>query len=59
MASDELKRIARARIVETLGKRYVQGVDATELVDALAYSLARGCLVILDSKSHTVLFRNK
>jgi hypothetical protein len=58
MSSNKLKHIARERIAETIGNDYAYSADAAVLIDAFAYSLARGCLVILDSKTQVIYFRN-
>ncbi|PYI89071.1 MAG: hypothetical protein DME26_02045 [Verrucomicrobia bacterium] len=59
MNKNELKRIARTRLAETLGNFYAHSSDATQLVEAFAWSLDRGSLVVLDSRSRTIFFRNK
>ncbi|HYV26333.1 MAG TPA: hypothetical protein VFA77_02285 [Candidatus Eisenbacteria bacterium] len=58
MSATELKRIARERLEETLGSCYVHNPDAAALIDAFAWSLAKGGLVILDSKNQIIHFRN-
>ena len=59
MSSNKLKHLARGRIAETIGNDYACSDDAAALIDAFAYSLARGCLVILDSKTQVIYFRNE
>ena len=58
MSANELKRIARERIAETLGSCYAHSADTAALIDAFAWSLAKGGLVILDSKSQIIHFRS-
>ena len=59
MSATELKRIARERLEETLGSCYAHNADAAALIDAFAWTLAKGGLVILDSKNQIIHFRNK
>ena len=58
IARNELRRVAIKRIAETFGKEYARSVEATDVIDAFVRSLARGCLVIVDSRSGIVYFRN-
>ena len=58
MNDDELKQIARARMAESFGHDYLRRADTAEFIDGVAWSLARGCLVILDSQSHVIYFKN-
>jgi len=58
MAETALRRVAKKRIAETLGNKYAQSAVATDVIDAFAASLARGCLVVVDSRSRIVYFRN-
>ena len=59
MSKIKLKHIARERLAESIGNDYAYSADAAPLIDAFAYSLARGCLVILDSKTQVIYFRNE
>ena len=59
MTIDELKNLAQARIAEAIGLDYANSAEAAPLIDAFACSLARGCLVILDSRSQVIYFRNQ